>query len=283
MGVAIGFSLQKQYDLPVTELISMLNYQGFSAVSPLWTTDIDLALIASSVKKHNMIIQSLHASYTGIPLLWEPKNDGALSVFKNIIKSIDDCDRYGINILVIHGWAGLIYTFPSEPLAFDLFDEIVEYAEKRNVSIAFENLEGEEYLNALMSRYQSSSHIGYCWDSGHDNCYPHKLDFLKEFGDRLIMTHLNDNFGLRDEGGIPSGDDDLHLLPCDGKIDWDKVIYKLAGYKKQDMLNFELKQISISKAEKDLIYADLSTEEFIAKAGKRARLIAEKYDKYLKE
>ena len=106
-----------------------------------------------------------------------------------------------------------------------------------------------------------------------------KTDFLKSYGDRLIMTHLNDNLGLRSPDGIPTGDDDLHFLPFDGNIHWESTMARLMGLPKQAILNFELKKRSISKAPEDLIYESLTTEKFIHLAGQRARRIAELYTK----
>jgi len=277
VAVGIGFSLQKQYNLPIAQVVSLLKENGFCAVSPLWTPELDIADLASCVKAQGMVIQSLHATQTNITLLWKPEEDEALSVFQKVIKSIDDCARFGITTLVIHGWQGLNYSFPEAPLNFSFFDKIVQYAETQGVLIAFENLEGEEYLDALMSRYLRQSNVGFCWDSGHDNCYPHKIDFLKKFGDRLIMTHLHDNFGLRDAGGVPHTHDDLHLLPYDGTIQWDKLLCKLQKAKKQDILNFELKTLPRSKTPADLLYINLSLEDFIKRAAEKARLVAEKY------
>jgi len=278
---AIGFSLQKQYNLPMSKIISLLSEQGFSAESPLWTPELNVAELDACVKRHNMVIQSIHAPHKDIALLWVPENERSYLVLLNVMKSIDDCARFAVPVLVVHGWQGLFYSFSEEKLNFALFDQLVQYAETRGIFVAFENLEGEEYLEALMTRYRQQSNVGYCWDSGRDNCYPHKKDFLHTFGSRLIMTHLNDNFGLRHPNGIPSGDDDLHLLPYDGTIDWDKALLKLGKAPRQKILNFELKTVSHSTRETDLIYANLSLEAFIAKAGERARLIAEKYAKGL--
>lgn len=273
----IGFSLQKKYDIPHTDIIPLLGENGFSAVSPVWSEEIDLASVAVCAKSHSVEIQSLHAPLKGIALLWEPASEKTEAVVGNIIRSIDDCARFEIPTLVMHGWSGLYYTFPEAPLDFTLFDRIVRRAEEKGISVAFENLEGEEYLAALMTRYESCGNIGYCWDSGHDNCYPHRTDFLASYGDRLIMTHINDNLGLRREDGIPMGDDDLHFIPYDGTIDWDFAIARLATASKQKTLNFELKTSSHSTSPEDLIYAGLPMEDFIEKAGKHARKIAEKY------
>jgi hypothetical protein len=156
-----------------------------------------------------------------------------------------------------------------------------DYAGEKGVSVALENLEGEEYLDALLSRYGDQDHIGFCWDSGHDHCYPHQTDFLESYGSLLIMTHLNDNWGLRDPDGKPSGNDDLHFLPYDGKIDWQHCLQKLANAKKQDVLNFELKIRSHSQNPADQPYAKLPLEDFIRMAGQRGCQVAQMYDMIL--
>lgn len=273
----IGFSLQAQYDRPLTKVIPLLKNAGFSAVSPVWSPELDLAELSACVRRHDMTIQSLHAPHKGIPLLWEPDLPSSAEIQQNILRCIDDCARFQIPILVIHGWQGLFYTFPAQPLNFRFFDGMIPYARQKGVSIAFENLEGEEYLQALLQRYQEQPHVGFCWDSGHDHCYPHKLNFLDAFGSRLIMTHLNDNLGLRDPSGIPDGKDDLHFLPYDGNMDWDEALRRLQSAPRQSTLNFEIKIRSHTKDPADMPYTRLSLEQFIALSGKRAYRIARQY------
>lgn len=114
----------------------------------------------------------------------------------------------------------------------------MRHTEDLGIQVAFENLEGPEYLMALMERYEKAA---YCWDSGHERCYSPGWDFLSRFGDRLVMTHLNDNMGVTDPNGQLRGTDDLHLLPGDGVLDWAEVSEKLKAAKHQEILNFELK------------------------------------------
>lgn len=273
----IGFSLQSQYDRPLTQVVGLLKEAGFSAVSPLWSAELDLSALAQCVYDNEMTIQSLHAPRQSTAPLWQPDSAQADEVLENIRQSIDACAQFHVPTLVVHSWQGLFYTFPSEPLDFRCFDRMVSYAQEKGVSIAFENLEGEEYLCALLKRYQDHTNVGFCWDSGHDHCYPHKTDFLKHFGDQLIMTHLNDNFGLRDPSGIPNGKDDLHFLPYDGNLDWKDVLLRLKTAPYQQILNFEFKLCTKSTDAADLPYRNLPLEEFIRLAGERARTIAEQY------
>lgn len=279
--VSIGFSLQAQYPGSQAQVIELLCDAGFSAVSPVWSPELALDSLAACVLKHNMTIQSLHAPHGGLAYLWNSKAPQSVKAQGNILGCIEACAQFDIPIAVVHGWQGLQYVFPDAPLDFTAFDRIVDHAEKKKVSIAFENLEGEEYLEALLTRYRDLPHIGYCWDSGHDHCYPHKTDFLEAYGDRLIITHLNDNLGLRDPGGVPSGNDDLHFLPYDGNICWEKAITRLQTLPRQTILNFELKKQSASTAPGDLIYHKLSTEEYFRLAGLRARRIADLYDRQM--
>lgn len=277
----IGFSLQPQYDLPVENILPLLAQAGFSAVSPVWTPALELGELARCVEENGMTIQSVHAPLAGISQLWEPDSEASKPAQAEILRCVDGCSRNHVPVMVLHGWQGIEYTFPETPLDFRFFDTLVEHARKQGVSVALENLEGEEYLAALLERYAGDEHIGFCWDSGHDHCYPHKTDFLEAYGQRLIMTHLNDNWGLRDPGGRPSGVDDLHFLPYDGTIDWKKGLEKLAGAAKQEILNFELKIRSHSQDPADQPYTQLSLEKFIALAGERAQKIAKEYARLL--
>ena len=280
--VKLGFSLQAKYALPMPQVITLLKQAGFSAVSPVWSPDSDMDSLAACVRENGMTIQSLHAPH-GVYLLWEPDAPESLPVQERILGCIDACAQYQVPVMVIHGWQGLEYTFPDTPLDFRFFDRMADYAQKNNVCVAFENLEGEEYLEALMARYRDREHIGFCWDSGHDHCYPHKTDFLESYGDRLIMTHINDNRGLRSPEGIPAATDDLHLLPFDGNIHWLHAIGRLKGKPRQSILNFELKYRSASNAPEDLLYTNMDLAQYIQTAGERAHRIAQLYETVMAE
>jgi sugar phosphate isomerase/epimerase len=259
------------------QVIGLLQEAGFSAVSPVYAPELPLEELSGAVAERGMTIQSLHAPHGGLTALWDSRDPMSPEIRKRVTDCIDSCARFQIPVAVVHCWQGLQYTFPGEPLDYSVFDAIVERAVQQNVSIAFENLEGEEYLEALMNRYRELPNIGFCWDSGHDHCYPHKLDFLEAFGQRLIMTHINDNLGLRDPGGTPSGLNDLHFLPYDGTISWETAISRLKHLPRQEILNFEIKKRSHSSDPRDLIYDSLTPEAFFRLSGERARKIAELY------
>ena len=273
----IGFALQGKYDRPLPQVVDLLKKAGFSAVSPLWSEELDMESLADAVLKNGMTFQYIHAPHKNISLLWQPELPDSTVAQEKILLAIDDCARYQVPVLVIHGWNGFFYDFVEETLDFRFFDRMVSYAREKGVSVAFENLEGEEFLGALLYRYRNCSHVGFCWDSGHDHCYPHKTDFLCAYGNRLLMTHLNDNFGLRDPAGVPNGFDDLHFLPYDGNLDWNAALLRMKTAPVQEILNFEIKIFSHSTNPEDQPYARLSMEKFVELAALRAQQIAEKY------
>lgn len=72
-----------------------------------------------------------------------------------------------------------------------------------------------------------------CWDFGH--AHEAKLDHYTELlkiGDRLTMTHINDNW---------QGPEDEHLPPFYGTGDWDAACRGLREIGYSNPLNFELK------------------------------------------
>ena len=203
-----------------------------------------------------------------------------MNTVKNKLKKvIDDCVRFHIPIVVAHVWIGFDYQFETTGLYYGNFEEIVRYAKERNVKIAFENTEGIEYLRALMAHFKGDESVGFCWDSGHEMCYNYSEDMLAEFGDRLVMTHLNDNLGISRFDGKIHWTDDLHLLPFDGIADWDCNIQRLRTARRLQILNFELNVTSKPNRHENDIYGKMDPTQYFTEAYKRACKIAYRYSK----
>ena len=265
-----GFSLQDSYALPMPQVIDLLADTGFCAVSPGWTRNGNLEEIVQCARNRGLTVQSLHGPLRGMPAMWSRDPEAAQPILDDILQSATDCARFEIPILVIHPWNGVDYIFRPEEICFDHFDALVNLAEREGISVAFENLEGPEYLAALLERYKDCSHVGYCWDSGHELCYTPGWDFLTPYGDRMIMTHLNDNLGVTDPDGRLRGTDDLHLFPYDGIVDWENTVHRLKAAKKQEILNFELKiRPKGNRCTLDL-YSKMSLQDYFQEAYQRA-------------
>ena len=84
------------------------------------------------------------------------------------------------------------------------------------------------------------------------------------FGCQLKALHVHDNFL----------DGDHHMIPYDGKIDFDRVAWQIAESPYRGSLMLELVQTAHS------LYAELSPEDYYARAGKAAKRLAEQIERY---
>ena len=266
-----GFSLQEHYSAPISEVLDLLAETGFCAVSPGWRRDDDQAETVRLARSRGLTVQSLHGPLRGMRSIWTPEPG---EVLQEMLDSATACAKMEIPILVVHPWNSVDYDFQKDALYFENFDRFMTHAEDLGIQVAFENLEGPEYLLALMERYEKAV---YCWDSGHERCYAPGWDFLSLFGDRLVMTHLNDNMGVTDPNGQLNGTDDLHLLPGDGVLDWAEVLGKLKAAKHQEILNFELK--IRPKGDRCILdlYSKLPLREYFREAYRRACQVTKDY------
>ena len=266
----IGFSLQSSYALPMADVLGILKNLGLDAVSPLWAKDDSLESFVNTATGYGLALQSLHGPFRGLPGMWSSDEDLCGAIRQDLLKSVDDCAQYRIPVLVVHSWGGIDYTFRKEDLYFSNFDALVDRACAKGVKIAFENLEGPEFLEELMTRYDIPD-VGLCWDSGHEICYTPQLDVLAKYGDRLMMTHLNDNYGITDPSGKLQGTDDLHLIPYHGIANWEETVRRLQAVRPQEILNFELKIRPKGDRCKTDLYSKIPLEDYLTESFQNAQ------------
>lgn len=275
----IGISIGNDYNIPTVDVVKMVKRIGFDAISPVWKTSSDLFEIVKAAKESGLCIQSLHAPFGKAADMWSNDAELYAPAKAELLSALDACVQFNIPVLVVHTWIGFEYHFDETTLNFNNFDALVEYAEKKGVKIAFENTEGEEYLFALMEHFKNNDTVGFCWDSGHEMCYNHSRDLLSKYGDRLIMTHLNDNLGISRFDGKIFWTDDLHLLPFDGIAHWDNNIYRLRKSRHIEFLNFELNIDSKPNRHENDVYGQMTLEQYFTEAYKRGCKIAYLYSK----
>ena len=145
-----------------------------------------------------------------------------------LIQCNRDCQEIGIDLVVIHAYKGFEPNAGPNVTGIENFRKVVEDAKARGIKVAFENTEGEEYLAALMEAFKDYDNVGFCWDTGHEKCYNWGEDMMAGRSHRLIAMHLNDNLGVRK--GVMTSEDDLHLLPFDGNINYENMMRKLDEY-----------------------------------------------------
>lgn len=271
-----GISVSNSYGVPVPELVRLVGRTGFDAVSPEWEENDDFAETAEAARESGLAIQSLHGPFDVAAKMWSADTDDSEEAMRKLLLSLETCKQYSIPVMVVHVWMGFDNIPAPNSEGFENFGKLVKKAEEYGVKIAFENTEGDELLFALMEHFDGNGNIGFCWDSGHEMCYNHSMDLLARFGDRLIMTHLNDNLGISRFDGKTYWTDDLHLLPFDGIADWDYNVARMKKAKKQEYINFELNIRSKPNRHENDAYGEMPIERYFTEAYNRACRIAYK-------
>jgi len=270
----LGISIYNNYRIPTTEVVKLVKQIGFDAISPEWENDEKLYEIVKTAKEQNMEIQSLHAPYGGAAAMWDINKNMSMEALNELLLPLEACKKYNIPIMVVHTWIGFDSIPAPTRTGLSNYKRLVDKATEYGVKIAFENTEGLDHLEALMEHFKDNDTVGFCWDSGHEMCYNHSKDLLSKFGDRLIMTHINDNLGISRYDGTIYWTDDLHLLPYDGVANWDYNIERLKKSNKLEILNFELNIRPKPNRYENAFYEKMTLEEYYTEAYKRACKIA---------
>ncbi|MBO5645959.1 MAG: sugar phosphate isomerase/epimerase [Clostridia bacterium] len=146
-----------------------------------------------------------------------------------VLRCAECAHRMGSPILVVHADE---FDFSADTFSLErarefnvrLFAPLADFAAKHGMRIAFENVFVEhnrqdtyrycsktEELLSLLEAFPCQL-AGICWDSGHAKMSYGKehIDALLRVADRVIATHIHDNYYERD----------LHLPPFMGNCDW---------------------------------------------------------------
>lgn len=265
--------LNPQFELSYDEQIHLLAQTGFDGFFVDWRPEFDMAHFCQEADAAGMILQSVHAPFGKSKAMWEEDEAAAQIAKEELLSSLRGSAEAGAPIMVVHPFITFQDHTPTQA-GIDRFGQVVDAAKKAGVKIAFENVEGEEYLAALMDAFRGESHVGFCWDTGHELCYNRGKDMMALYGDRILCTHLDDNLGVKDFGGQITFLDDLHLLPFDGIADWQGIVDRLnrAGFNGE--LTFEMCRRSKPNRHENDRYTQLPVEVYFAEIYNRACRVA---------
>ncbi len=209
---------------------------------------------AALAKGYGIRLEAVHAplKFKGCDMddLW--RGYAAGEKYRTEIKKLCDlCARGGVGKMIMH----VAHKIPAPPVSAEglrSFKELEDYAKARAIHICYENCKHSAHLAAVMA--QADPFHGFCYDSGHHQCYTPKDDLLGLYGERMLYTHLHENLGHWE---------DLHLLPGDGNLDWNTILPRLRRY--EGSLNLELSCTYRAP------YRAMKFVDFVALAYERAR------------
>ena len=267
-GMRLCLGLVDGIGLTDREQIALLKKIGFDGFFCGWAPGYDLSEMRRAAEEEGMIFQSVHAPFSKMAAMWKERAETEEAV-QELIDCVRACAENGVDLMVAHPFIGFE---DHEPTEFGLanYGKVVREAANLGVKVAFENVEGEEYLFALMDAFRDEPNVGFCWDTGHQMCYNPGTDMMARYGDRLMGTHLNDNLGVRDEGGVITWLDDLHLLPFDGIADWKEIVSKISRSGFSGPLTFELGVISKPDRHENDPYRKMDAVDYLHEVYKRA-------------
>lgn len=257
-GISVGMGFPES----VEDQVAAIARVGYDACFTGWNPE-RMESWANAIAKNGLIYQSVHAPFNKAHKMWEAGAEGE-EYTDMLIKCVEDCKRYDIGIMVAHVIIGMDRHFPTA-LGITRFRRLVEAAEKAGVVVAFENTEGIEYLQAVMDHLSASPYCGFCWDTGHEQCYNYGEDMMARFGHKLVATHLNDNFGMADRN-VMTWHDDSHVLPFDGINDWKSIIDRMDKVGYNGVYTMELTRNPKPNKHTHDAYAEWSLEKFLAEA-----------------
>lgn len=261
----LGINYDENGVLLPKEAFALFRALGFDAVFTAYLpSDPSFAdRCAVCAAENGLAYESLHAPFGHINDIWKEGDDGD-RMLRELTDAVEAAHRLQIPVTVVHLSSG-----NNAPCVNDVghrrLDMLMEVAVKRGVTVAFENLRKLANLAFVMELYESVEKAAFCWDVGHEQCFTGGREYMPLFGKRLVCTHIHDN--LMEPGG------DLHMLPFDGKIRFERTVQLLKQYDYHGTLTLEVFP-HFSK-----LYSTLSPEEFYRKAFDAAAKLREMAEK----
>ena len=218
------------FGLSYDECVKIIAECGFDGVFDTYNNDDAAEALANAAAKYRLEMTSFHAPFFGINSMWLDGEEGD-NMLLSLLAAVDSCERYSVPVAVVHVSSGETPP-PIGEIGFARYDRLVDAAVKKGVTIGFENLRKPPYLAALMERYRDCENVGFCWDVGHEACFTYGKEFMPVYGDRLCFTHIHDNLSEHNR--------DLHRIPFDGNLDFERIAKRLREKDWQGYLSFEV-------------------------------------------
>lgn len=247
----IGMCIFSGVDYP--EMVESLKKYGIKRT--FVGSDIpDFDNVMKLFNENGIICETLHAPFRKVNAMWGTDEIAAKNMMDSLKDAIDKCHKYNIPVVIVHLSSKMPMPEINEK-GIERFEEIFNYAAKRNVKIALENQRYIENLGYFLGKYPDT---GFCWDTGHEFALSTNTDikYMERYGKRAVALHIHDN--------RRKFDNDDHLIPYDGNIDFDYVAKAIAESEYSGTLMLEINKDA--RIDDIKPYENMSSEEFIKRA-----------------
>ncbi len=259
----LGVNLLGGTKLSPEEHITLLARVGWDGFFTGWHPELT-AEYAAAAKKYGLLYSSIHAPFMHARDMWEldgtpEAHEAALREVEVQLACLADCAAHDVPVMVVHPFIGFDDHTVTEA-GLRNFGVLIDEADRLGVRLAFENVEGEEYLAAIMETYGDRPSVRFCLDTGHELCYNEGRDQLALYGDRLGYTHFNDNLGVL--GDRIMWTDDLHLVMGDGVVNYRWVMERIRATGYCGILCCEMTRANKGERHDHDGYAAMELEDF---------------------
>lgn len=239
-------------ELSLESQAELMKENGFTRTFDFSTSKSASAKGAALMAKYGISFDTLHAPFGGINSMWKPGEDGE-EMLSKLIDGVNKCTIVGAKTLIVHLSSGIPAPRITD-IGFSRYDRLMEHASKKNIKIAYENQRFVANISAVMESYENA---GFCWDVGHEACFAFGRKYMPLFGDRVCALHLHDNHKVFNA--------DEHLIPFDGKVDYECIAKTLYEFKYTGTLMLELVRHNSN------LYDTTTPKDYYNRAGKAAR------------
>ncbi len=217
--IQIGTYIHGGEELTNEQKVAYIKEAGFDFVALGMSAfkDDSLEELVALCEKHGLEIDNIHLTGAKTTEIW---SEGELGdkVCARYCREIKRAAAAGIKKGVAHITWGHAIPAPISETGFAHLEKMADCALENGFLLCLENSVYIEYLYATMERLKDHPAVRFTYDSGHRNEFAKDHDLLGIFGDRLAVTHIDDN----------DAEFDLHLMPFDGNVDWERDAAQLA-------------------------------------------------------
>ena len=245
----LGISWNCYGGLRIEEQTKLITKYGFTTTF-LGGADPRMGEIILILEHYGIKCENVHAPFSHINDIWYDGDNGD-KMLDELTDTVDRCYNYRIPTMVVHLSAGKAPRISD--IGYERFSRLMEYADKSGVTIAYEN---QRMLANIAFALEEFPKAKFCWDTGHEACFTNGRRYMPLFGDRLAALHIHDNDMIYNS--------DLHLIPYDGKMDFNMVAKEIAESGYDGSLMLELSRRT------NIYYDELSPDEYYSRAATAA-------------
>jgi sugar phosphate isomerase/epimerase len=156
--------------LPFEERITLIKEAGFTATSIWWEDEVAPFPIKKESMPHlareqGLLLENIHVPYNNSDALWSEHESLRKAIVQCHVEWLYDCAQFGIPMMVMHLNDEINPPAPNSQ-GLENMRELVQVAEKMQVTIAIENTRRNDSISYVLKSIRSN-YLGFCFDSSH--------------------------------------------------------------------------------------------------------------------